>query len=74
MSDDVHRRLVEMESENARLRDLIRIARERLYDAHGRDAHTVYLVIQAVGAILRRADEKELTSYLTLTPPERPTP
>jgi hypothetical protein len=33
---------------------IIRVARERLYDAHGRDGHYVYQVILAVGKILRR--------------------
>lgn len=49
-------RLNAYEAENARLRDIIRIARQRLYDAHGRDAATVCQVIRAVEAILRRAD------------------
>lgn len=53
----LHERLLAgAEAEVARLRDIIRIARERLYDAHGRDAHNTYLVIGAVGKILRRAD------------------
>lgn len=49
-------RLNAYEAEIARLRTIIRMARERLYDAHGRDQATVAQVIRAVGAILRRAD------------------
>lgn len=50
-----------LEAENARLRaaleraeTTIRIARQRLYDAHGRGPETTYQVILAVGEILRR--------------------
>lgn len=47
-------RVVELEHERDEARLIIRLARERLYDAHGRSSHEVYLVIQAVGKILRR--------------------
>ncbi len=47
-------RVVESEHERDAARLVIRLARERLYDAHGRSSHEVYLVILAVGKILRR--------------------
>jgi hypothetical protein len=56
---DPMRLIAELEEENAYLRRIIRMARERLWDAHGRDQHTVYLVILAVGGILRRGDVRE---------------
>lgn len=50
----------DLQAENARLRAelteaqrIIRVARERLYDAHGRGEHHTYMVILAVGRILR---------------------
>lgn len=47
-------RIVELEHERDRLRGVIRIARERLYDAHGSGPENVARVIRAVGQILRR--------------------
>lgn len=41
------------------LETIVRVARQRLYDAHGRGPETVAEVIRAVGAILRRANAKE---------------
>jgi len=43
-----------LRAEVGRLRTTIRIARQRLYDSHGRDISTTYRVIMAVGEILRR--------------------
>lgn len=58
-------RVVELEHERDAARLVIRLARERLYDAHGRSSHEVYLVILAVGKILRR---DEVPPALTTAP------
>lgn len=50
-------RIVGLEHERDAALTTIRIARQRLYDAHGRGPETVAQVIRAVGHILRRDDD-----------------
>lgn len=50
-------RVVGLEHERDAALTTIRIARQRLYDAHGRGPETVAQVIRAVGYILRRDDD-----------------
>jgi hypothetical protein len=50
-------RVAALEAERDAARLTIQKARQRLYDAHGRSGHEVYLVILAVGKILQEARE-----------------